>query len=109
MDIFILYPIAWLLFMGLGILGYVITRKAASGYFLMQLLIVALVLFLLRDTFGAMDTSVWVMYAIGFASYVIAFVAGYASWKMEGVVTFQLLAFVITYLTLPWLFGFVGA
>ena len=63
-DIFVMYPLAWLLFMGLGVLGYVITRGAGSGYLLLQLLCVPIVLYFLRDTFGAMEEAVWMVYAV---------------------------------------------
>ena len=107
MDIFTLYPIVWLFFMLMGMAGYAATRGKPSGYFLFQLVVVALVLFLFRDTFGAVEESIWMLYAIGFATYIAAFLVGASTEKVQWVIVFQSLAFGITYMVLPYAFGFV--
>lgn len=107
-DMFVMYPIAWALFMLFGIAGFILGRGKPSIYLLSQLLLVGLVLFVLRDTFGAMSGDAWAVYAIGFASYIGAFLAGISTESMSWVVIFQLAAFMVTYLFLPWAFGFVG-
>lgn len=108
MDIILLYPLIWLLMVGAGFIAYLAAGKRADVYLIVQLLIIALVLFVLRDTFGAMDPMVWAVYALGFGSYVVAFLAGAATKSIGWVIAFQGTAFVVTYLILPFAFGIVG-
>ena len=113
-DVFLFYPVVWILFMGMGVLGYGLIymlsnkKKSPFGYFLFQLLAVAVVLAALRDTFGATEPAVWWLYAVGFASYIAAFVVGAAVKRVEGVVSMQIMAFFVTYLMLPWVFCFTS-
>ena len=107
-DIFVMYPVAWMLFMGAGIAGYVISRGAVSVYLSLQVLSATLVLYFFRDTFCAMEANAWMMYLSGFIAYLVAFLFGARTESVGWVVIFQAVAFMMTFLTFPWLFGFTG-
>jgi hypothetical protein len=112
MDLILLYPLIWLVMVGAGLIGYFVSGNRADVYFTAQLLIIALVLFVFRDTFGAMDSMIWTIYALGFGSYIVAFLAGASipgtpASKLGWVLVFQGIAFAVTYLVLPAAFGIV--
>jgi hypothetical protein len=111
-DVLTMYAVAFGIFMGLGIAGYILTKGSGTGYLLAQLLTVPLVLFGLSDVFGATG-KVWMMYLFGFGAYIIGFPLGVATAPSEenrivGVIIVQVAAFGFTFMIFPWMFGVVA-